>query len=368
VWKAVLVLWGGFILTFVTRWMFSRLHSLLLLLLVSLFLSLAIEPGVNRLARRGWRRGSATGLILLAVFVGGIGFVVSIGTLVGSQVADLLGNSEKYVNRVVDFSNDVFNTNIDAADVNEAIQDPDGPVQRFIRSQSDEALRLSAAVLGLLLQTLSVLLITFYLVADGPKLRRSLASRMGPGGQRRMLEVWELAITKTGGYLYSRALLASLSALFHWVAFQILGVPAPVALALWVGVISQFLPVIGTYVAGILPVLITLVNNENPLVAAVVLGYIAVYQQIENYLFAPRITARTLEMHPAVAFVSALAGAALLGPIGALLALPGAAMAQALAAELGGRHEVGEHPLTTILERPTGKRRSWSRNDRAQPP
>ena len=85
-----------------------------------------------------------------------------------------------------------------------------------------------------------------------------------------MLQAWELAITKTGGYLYSRALLALLSAFFHWIVFQSIGTPAPMALALWVGLVSQFLPVVGTYLAGILPVLLTFLDS--PLKAAIVLG------------------------------------------------------------------------------------------------
>ena len=161
-----------------------------------------------------------------------------------------------------------------------------------------------------------------------------------------MLNAWELAITKTGGYLYSRALLALLSAFFHWVVFQSIGTQAPIALALWVGLVSQFLPVVGTYLAGILPVLVTFLDS--PLKAVIVIGFIVIYQQIENYFFAPRITARTMELHPAVAFGAALGGASLLGAIGAILALPAAAMAQALASEWGDRYDVIDSHLTVI--------------------
>jgi predicted PurR-regulated permease PerM len=73
-----------------------------------------------------------------------------------------------------------------------------------------------------------------------------------------------------------------------------------------------------------------------------------VYQQLENYLFAPRITARTLELHPALAFGGALAGAAVLGPVGAILALPAVAMGQALISAWGVRHDVIEDPLTYV--------------------
>jgi len=349
IWKAVVVFWLGFLGTILIRYAYDRLFSLLILVLVSLFLSLAIEPGVTRLERRGWKRGRATLVILLALVVAVIVFVVAIGTLVATQVADLLQNSERYVNRTVNFLNDTFGAQINPDKVNESIQDPNGSVQEFIRNQQDEALQLSVTALGLLLQGFSVMLFTFYLVADGPKLRRSICRRLAPARQRRVLDTWDLAIDKTGGYLYSRALLAGVSALVHWIAFQSIGTAAPVALAIWVGLISQFIPVIGTYVAGVLPVLLTFIDS--PIKALVVILVIILYQQFENFLVAPRITARTMEIHPAVSFGAAIAGAALLGPVGAVLALPVAAMAVALAAASGERHDLIDNHLVVVAEK-----------------
>ena len=343
---AIIVFWIGYLLTFAALHVFHRLSALLVLILASIFLSLAIEPGVNRLAARGWRRGRATLLILLGVLAAFLVFVGAVGTLVGTQLADLLRESDAYITDTVDFLNDNFNTNIDPQDVIADFNDPDGRVQEFIRSQSDEAVRLSLTVVGVIFQGLTVMLFTYYLVADGPRLRRSICSRLNPARQAQVLQGWELAITKTGGYLYSRALLALLSAFFHWIVFQSIGTPAPVALALWVGLISQFLPVVGTYLAGVLPVLLTLLDS--PLNALIVVGFIVVYQQIENYFFAPRITARTMELHPAVAFGAALGGASLLGFVGALLALPAAAMFQAIVSEWGPRYDVADTRLTAI--------------------
>jgi predicted PurR-regulated permease PerM len=343
---AVAVFWLGFVLTFVLRHVFHRLSSLLVLLLVSGFLALAIEPGVNRLALRGWRRGRSTLMILFGVLFAFLIFAGAVGTLVGTQVAELLSESDAYITDTVKFINDTVGTEIDPQDVIFEFNDPDGRVQQFIQSQSDEAIRLSLAAVGVIFQALSVMLFTYYLVADGPRLRRAICSRLTPTRQESVLSAWELAITKTGGYLYSRALLAMLSAFFHWIVFQAIGTPAPIALALWVGLVSQFLPVVGTYIAGVLPVLLTFL--ESPLKALIVLVFIVIYQQIENYFFAPRITARTMELHPAVAFGAALAGASLLGFVGALLALPAAAMAQALINEWGKRYDVVDSHLTAI--------------------
>ena len=353
--RAIVLFWVGLIATLVLREMFHQLSNFILLLLVAAFLALAIEPGVNRLAARGWRRGSGTLTILLAVLVFTGVFIGAIGTLVGSQAADLLTNSEQYVNDTVDFLNNTFNTNIDPAGVNASIADPNGPVQEFINSQQRKVFSLSVSALGVLLQLLSVILFTFYLVADGPRLRRVICRRLPPDKQRKVLATWELAIAKTGGYLHSRLLLALLSTFFHWVAFQGIGTPAPIAMALWVGLVSQFLPVVGTYLAGILPALLTFLDS--PLKALFVIAFIVIYQQVENYLFAPRITARTMEVHAAVAFGAAIVGGAIIGPIGAVLALPAAAMLQALAGSWGTHHEVIDNPLVYIHVRPEKKRR-----------
>jgi predicted PurR-regulated permease PerM len=343
---AIAIFWTGFVLTFAVRHVFARLSGLLVVLLVALFLSLAIEPGVNRLARRGWRRGRATGFILFGTVLAFLVFVVGVGTIIGTQIAELLDDSDKYITDTVEFLNDTIGTDIDPQEVIDEFEDPDGAVQQFIQSQGDEAFRLSLTAVQVMFQTLSAVLFTFYIVADGPRLRRAVCSRLSPRRQERVLQAWELAITKTGGYLYSRGLLALISAFFHWIAFQSIGTQAPVALAIWVGLVSQFLPVVGTYIAGVLPVLVTFLDS--PLKAILVLAFIVIYQQIENYFFAPRITARTMEMHAAIAFGAALGGAALLGVVGAILALPAAAMTQALISEWGDRYDVVENELTSV--------------------
>jgi len=353
--RAIVLFWMMFLAALVARELFHQLSSFLLLVLVSIFLALAIEPGVNRLAKRGWRRGSGTLLIIFGViaFIGG--FLGAVGTLVGSQVADVLENSEMYVNDTVDFVNNTFNANIDPAEVNASIADPKGPVQKFIKNQQGKVISLSVNALGASLQLLTIVLFTFYLVADGPRLRRVICSRLPEAKQRTVLQTWDLAIAKTGGYLYSRALLALVSAFFHWIAFQAIGTPAPIAMALWVGIVSQFLPVVGTYLAGVLPLLLTFFDS--PIKALLVVGFVLVYQQLENYLISPRITARTLHVHAAVAFGSAIVGGAILGPVGAVLALPAAAMAQALIGSWGPRHDVIDDDLVR-MPAPRAKRSS----------
>ncbi|MCZ7529263.1 MAG: AI-2E family transporter [Acidimicrobiia bacterium] len=336
--RAMVLFFVGLVALFVSYWLLLRLRTLLILVLVSLFLSFAIEPAVNFLARRGWRRGPATGMVFGGVFIIGVAFIAAIGALVANQVSDFIDEAPDYVARTETWVNERFNAEIDADALIDELKDENGPVRDFATGLAGNALDVGATVLALIFQLFTIALFTFYLVADGPRLRRTLLSALPPQRQRFLLQTWELAIDKTGGYIYSRALLAVISAVVHWIAFSIIGVPFAVALALWVGVVSQFIPTVGTYLAGALAVLVALLSD--PVDAVWVLGFIVVYQQVENYLLQPRVTARTMALHPAVAFGAVIAGAGLIGPVGALLALPAAAVIQAFVSTYLRRHDV----------------------------
>jgi predicted PurR-regulated permease PerM len=201
-----------------------------------------------------------------------------------------------------------------------------------------------AFILSLVFQVLTIGLFTFYLVADGPRFRRTVCSVLTPRRQREVLAVWDIAIDKTGGYLYSRLLLAAVNAIATLVVLTVLGVPFALPLALWQGFVSQFIPIVGTYIAAAIPLLVALL--EDPISAIVFLVFVAIYQQIENYVLSPRITARTMQLHPAVAFAAALAGGSIGGLLGAFMALPAAAVIQAAISSYLTRHEVVESELT----------------------
>jgi predicted PurR-regulated permease PerM len=338
-------------------WLFLRLRGVLLLLLISLLLAFALEPPVNFLARRGWRRGSATGLVFVGLIVVIAGFVAAMSAVVVDQVSSFADEADRYGKQIEDFAKDTFGAEID---VDKAIDDltaDDGPLREFA---ANNAADIAAAVVGGVFQAFTVALFTFYIVADAPRLRRTVCSLLRPERQHEVLRAWELAVDRTGGYIYSRALLAALSALATWLALMIIGVPYAVPLALWVGIISQFVPVVGTYIAGALPVLIAAL--QDPIDVIWTLAFIIAYQQIENYLLAPRITAHTMELHPAVAFGTVIAGAAILGPVGAVLALPVAAAGQGFISTYLQRHTIVDSALT---REPRRKRRPLPRVIRA---
>jgi predicted PurR-regulated permease PerM len=353
--KAIALFWLGFVAVELVEGLLVALRTLLVALLVSLFLSFAIEPAVNALARRGWRRGAATGLVFVVLVVCASAFVFAIGSVVVNQVRNFVDDAPQYIDDIENWVNDTFDANVDFDDLADRISDPEGPAREFVEDLAGNALKAGLTAITVVFQVFTILLFTFYLVADGPRLRRTICSVLPPDRQQFVLSAWELAIAKTGSYLYSRLILAALSAAFHWVVLQVMGVPYALALAIWVGVVSQFIPVVGTYLAGALAVLVALLHD--PIDGIVVLGFVLVYQQVENYFFVPRVTAQTLELHPAVAFGTVIAGAAILGPVGAVLALPAAAVIQAFISTLGQRHEVVESELTAEPR----QRRRWFR-------
>jgi len=136
-----------------------------------------------------------------------------------------------------------------------------------------------------------------------------------------------------------------------YVFLLIVAVPYALPLAVWVGVVSQFIPAVGTYLAALAPVLVAL--TVRPITAVVVVVGLVVYQQIENVFLSPRITARTMSLHPAVAFGSVLVGAALLGVVGVLVALPATAIIQAFVSTYVEQHNVDDEHLGASPEPPT---------------
>jgi predicted PurR-regulated permease PerM len=333
------------------------MHSLrpfFLIVLVSLFLSFAIEPAVNRLERLGLRRGLGTGLVFLLIVlaIGGFGFAM--GSVLADQLNRFADNAPQYIDDAEAWLQEHVDQNIEFDELRAQFVEG-GTARDLARRAASNAVDFGTAVLGVILQILTIALFTFYLVADGPRLRRTICSLLPPGRQREVLRAWDLAIEKTGGFIASRAVLAVLSALAHWLALAIIGVPFPLPLAIWVGVFSQFIPVIGTYIAGALPVVIALIDR--PSQGLWTLAFVIFYQQVENYLFLPRITAHTMELHVAVAFGSVIVGAAVLGPVGALLALPGAATAQAFVSSYVHRHEVDEEAIARSTLARVGPRR-----------
>lgn len=335
-------------------WAFHQVTGLLVNILIAFFGALAIEPAVDWMAAHGMRRGAATGLVLLGVLVAVVLFVAALGSLLVDQVTTIAENFPRYVNDVVVWINQTFHTKLDVGKLQENVLHSDW-LRNYLQNGASNVWGLSATVIGGVFQLFTVVLFAFYFAADGPRLRLALCSMLPPARQAEVLRAWEIAVAKTGGYIYSRALMALVSGVAHYVLLQVLGVPYAPALAVWVGLVSQFVPTVGTYLAGALPMLIAF--TEDPWDAVWVLCFVVVYQQFENYVLQPRITAKTVDIHPAVAFGSVIAGTALLGAVGALVAIPATATLQGFLGAYVKRYEVTDPRAHGPRRRPWRRRR-----------
>ena len=316
----------------------TRLRGLFVLVLISFFLSCALEAPVNRLARRGWRRSRATAAVFGGALVVVAAFVWLMGQLVVRQVTTLVDQLPVYSRDAANLLDERFHTHLSYQDVTAQLTGPNSLIARFGGQFAGNVVGVSTSVLGILFQALSVALFTYYLTVDGPRLRHWLCTLMPANRQRELMRLSDIAIDRTSAYFNYRLVLAMLSTTVHSLFFQSVGLPSAVALGLWVGVISQFIPTIGTFIAAFLPVLVALTHDLRT--AVTVVAFIVVYQQIENYVISPRLGRHALKVHPAVGFGAVLAGTAILGAVGAVLAVPMVAIIQSFAGAYVHRHEV----------------------------
>ena len=337
------------------EWLFFNLRSFLGLLFLAWLFAISVEPVVDWLARRGLRRGAATGLVMfgLALFI--VAFLGVFGALLVDQLAQLVSALPSTVTDAVAWGNRTFGTDFKPGDINDALQLTPTRIQKLAQDLTPGVFGVLSSLVGLIFQAFTLLLFAFYMSAQGPALRTTVTRWFPPRHQHVISTVWEIAVEKTGGYVVSRLALAALSAFLTGAFLWLLGVPFWLPLAIWTGIVSQFIPTLGTYLAIAVPALIALAQQPIDALWVVVFG--VVYQQVENYFFAPRITARTVAIHPAVAFGSVIVGAALFGPLGALVSIPVVAWIQAVVETYGHRYELvaEEDAGAPMPEEPAGE-------------
>ena len=338
-WRALLL---AVVAAFLGVWAWGALGSLRSLfvnLVISFFLALSLEPIVLWLVRHGWKRGAAAATALIGGIVVAAGILAMFGNLFVQQLVQLFGA----VPRVYESATAWIESRFDVVvpESGELVQQALGQWGEDVASG---ALLVGTTILGGVFAALTIFLVTYYLLASGPKFRKAICRYLTPNRQTEVLRLWEITQEKVSKFITSRIVLAAVATAATAAFLLALGTPYALPLALFTGLVSQFVPTIGTYLGGALPVVVAL-TSQTPLRALAIVAFIVAYQQVENLWLAPRISAKALEMNPAISFVVVIAFGAVFGALGAFLALPVAATIQAVSSTYIRRHELVASPM-----------------------
>jgi predicted PurR-regulated permease PerM len=307
------------------------------LVFAALFLATGLNPLVSWLERQGLSRGPAVALTFLMLVAVATAFLAAIIPVVIEQATGFAGDIPRYIRRFeslpdiqrLDERYGLFER------VNTELE------QRLTSGETVEAvfggvLGAGRAVATGVFSVLTVLILTLYFLVSLRPMTRA-ASRLVPASRRvRVERIAAEAQRRVGGYVSGQLAIASLNGALSFVVMMILDVRYAVALAFAVAVLG-LIPLVGATLGAVLVALVTALSSfgSAPPDAGwwTILGdtiilvvWFVVYQQVENYVIAPRIFARSVAVPGTVAVVAALIGGSLLGLLGALVAVPMAAV------------------------------------------
>jgi predicted PurR-regulated permease PerM len=316
-----------------------RTQTLLREIAVAFFFALAMIPAVKWMHERwGWKRGVAVGAIYGGLLLFVVLMVLVLIPAISNFADQLSSGGGNYADKVNSYTQDLVGQDLISQDTGAEAGDTAGSA---VSGWADNIVGAATAGIGMVFSMATILLFTFYFAADAPRIERALLSRMPPHRQKVLGWIWDTAIDQTGGYFYSRMLLVIINGGLFFVAMMLVGMPLAYALPLSVfeGFVAEFIPAVGTYIGAAVPILLTLVV-QGLTAALILLVWVLIYQQAENYWLSPKISAGTMEINDGVAFGAALAGGAIAGPMGAFMALPVAALITSIIKNTGKTYDV----------------------------
>jgi len=352
--RAIFMIFIGIVIFQIVSWSFSLLAGFLFNLLLAWLLAISVDPLVTGMANRGMRRGVATSIVAVGgiIFVGG--FILLFGGALASQITDLILALPLLVLDVAEWFNGTFDANINPVELTANLNLTSEQITTIASSLAGGVFGVVFSVISVVFSLLTILVFSFYFSADAPRIKRFIASWLPHHRQLVFINVWDISVKKAGGFVISKFALASISAAAHVAFFYLIDIPYWLPMGIFAGLVSQFIPTIGTYLGVILPGLFA--AFEQPLDVLWITLFAIVYQQIENYVFTPRISTATMDINSGVALGAVFVGAALFGPIGAIIGIPIVAIIIAVIEAYGSRYdlhpEVDEKTQTRKLRTP----------------
>ena len=296
------------------------------LFLIAVFFAIAIAPAVNYLNSRRVPRWLAILLVYLAIGASIFGIGLLIVPPLVNGVEDLSGDVPGYVDDLR--HNDTFRDYDDRYHITEKLTQQAQDLPTKLGDAAGTLRDVTVGVFTRFVQLFSILVITFFLVKDGDRLLGFLYRQVPPETAKRLRGIAGDVSDAISGYVFGNFVISVLAGLVTFVTLTILDVPFATALAVLFG-FFDLIPLVGATLGGILVAIVVAFVNF-PVGLIVWVAVLILYQQIENNLIQPFVYGRAVELHPLIVIVAILIGAALLGVLGALLAIPAAAAVQAV--------------------------------------
>jgi predicted PurR-regulated permease PerM len=300
-------------------------------LVVAAFFAVVLSPLVDFLVRRARLRRTVAAVI---VFV--VGFATAAGLLylfihpIVNQVNRLVDNFPRLVQDAQAGRGPIGHLVKKYDLVNKAKQ-YEPRLQKYVSSSGSRALSIVRKIGSGVVAGLTILVLTFLLLIEGPKILAGLSSLVSPVRSERLKRLGRDSSRAVSGYMFGNVLISVIASFVTYVSLWILGVPFRGVAALWVG-FADLIPLVGATVGAIPTVGLAFLHSVTAGVAMI--AVYVIYQQFENHVIQVAIMARTVRLSPLTVLVSLLIGVQLFGLIGALLAIPAAGIIQVVAVDV----------------------------------
>jgi predicted PurR-regulated permease PerM len=311
-------------------WAFVAARQAVLWVFIALFLAIVLQTPVTWLEERvGMKRGNAAMLVVLGL----VGFLVALAYLLVSPfvgaVRNLIEDLPTIVERIR--TSDLFQQLDQRTDIGEKLQQKAETLASDLPSKLGDAFEVGGRIFGFGLGAITITFMTLFLVIDLPNLSRSLHTVLYPRASSRV-SVLEERITRTiGRYAIGAVAIAAIAGTVQGTAAWLIGVPFALALGIIAGLLG-LIPQVGATLAAVVLSLVALTQGVPQ--ALIMLTVCIVYQQGENYVLQPTIQGRAADISGFFVIASVIVGAALLGVVGALIAVPLTASTQIVIREL----------------------------------
>lgn len=294
-------------------------RQVLLLIFLALFIAIGLEPLVALLHRHGVRRGWAVLAVVLVVLAAVTGLIAAAIPPLVNEATDLAKLAPHYLEDLNNKSSVLGNLNKHFHLVSHLKSSLSHGGLSSIASGVVGAGKLVVDLLGAFL---IVVVLTIYFLADMPRVTKTVYRLVPRSRRARAGLLIDEVFARVGGYVLGNVITSVIAGVGTLIWLEIFGVPYPLLLSVFVG-FMDLIPIVGSTVAGIVVSLVALTVSW-PIALATAVFYV-VYRNLEDYLITPKVMNRTVKVSGLVTVIAVVLGGALLGVIGALIAIPIAA-------------------------------------------